>query len=156
MRIGAPHGVCCGDVVGLAERRGESETLVLQATCANPRCDQAFDRDLGPGRRKDFHSEECRRRTEADRRKLTSRLEHYERQAETMRARLNAYIRSSHDGEPQTPCVGATPEQIRRARDAVMQVKGMARFLRGHEDEFAQDLLKLFDAVEPLVDATTD
>lgn len=87
---------------------------------------------------------------------MTSRLEHYERQAETMRARLTAYIRSSHDGEPQTPCLGATPEQIRRARDAVMQVKGMAHFLRGHDDKFAQDLLKLFDAVEPLVDATTD
>ncbi len=144
-----------GDVVGLAGRRSEGEILVLQATCANPRCDQEFDRDLGPGRRKDFHSEECRRRAEADRRKLTSRLEHYERQAETMRARLNAYIRNSNDGEPQTPRAGATPEQIQRARDAIMQVRGMTRFLRGHQDEFAQDLLKLFDAVEPLVDATT-
>jgi hypothetical protein len=144
-----------GDVVGLTERRSDAEILVLQATCANPRCDQEFDRDLGPGRRKDFHSEECRRRAEADHRKLTSRLEHYERQAETMRARLNAYVRTSTDGEPQKPRAGATPEQIQCARDAIMQVKGMTRFLRGHQDEFAQDLLKLFDAVEPLVDATT-
>jgi hypothetical protein len=144
-----------GDVVGLAERRSDAEILVLQATCANPRCDVEFDRDLGPGRRKDFHTEECRRRAEADRRKLTSRLEHYERQADTMRARLSAYIRTSTDGEPQTPRAGATPEQIQRARDAIMEVKGMTRFLSGHQDEFAQDLLKLFVAVEPLVDATT-
>lgn len=143
-----------GDVVGLAERRSDADVLVLQATCANPRCDQEFDRDLGPGRRKDFHSEECRRRSEADRRKLASRVEHYERQAETMRARLNAYVRVSNDGEPQTPHAGATSEQMQRARDAIMEVKGMTRFLRGHQDEFAQDLLKLFEAVEPLVAAT--
>jgi hypothetical protein len=30
----------------------------------------------------------------------------------------------------------------------------MTRFLRGHQDEFAQDLLKLFNAVEPLVPAS--
>lgn len=145
-----------GDVVGLAERRGDAENLVLQATCANPRCDQEFDRDLGPGRRKDFHSEECRRRAEADRRKLTSRLEHYERQAETMRARLNAYVRTGGDDDAQARGSGPTPEQVQRARDTVMKVKGMTRFLRGHQDEFAQDLLELFDAVEPLVVQTTN
>ncbi|MEE3065445.1 MAG: hypothetical protein VYA67_16085 [Actinomycetota bacterium] len=143
-----------GDIVGLAQRRGDADNLVLQGTCANPRCDQEFDRELGPGRPRDFHSEECRRRAEADRRKLTSRLEHYERQAETMRSRLNGYLRTSGDGDSRSDRSGPSPEQLQQARDAIMKVKGMTRFLRGHQDEFAQDLLELFDAVEPLIDTT--
>lgn len=36
-----------------------------------------------------------------------------------------------------------------------MKVKGMTRFLRGHQDEFATDLLDLFEAVEPLIETTS-
>lgn len=144
-----------GEIVGLAQRRGDADNVVLQGTCANPRCDQEFDRELGPGRPRDFHSEECRRRAEADRRKLTSRLEHYERQAETMRSRLRGYIRTSGDDDPQASRSGPTPAQLEQARDAIMKVKGMTRFLRGHQDEFATDLLDLFEAVEPLIETTS-
>ena len=139
-----------GDVVGIAERRDDAEREDLQATCANPRCDEQFLRSVGPGRRKDFHSEDCRRAAERDYRKLASRLEHYERQAEQMRARLGAYLRTNNK-DAVVERTGPSMAEMERAREAIAEVRGMARFLPQHQSEFAQDLLHLFEAVEPLV-----
>jgi len=138
-----------GDVVGLAEHRDDAEQQVLEATCANPRCDEQFRRAVGPGRRKDFHSEECRRSAERDFRRLEGLLEHYNRQAEQMRSRIAAYLRT--DRGEEIPASRPSAAEAERARLAVAEVRGMARFLRNHEDEFAQELLRLFEAVEPLV-----
>lgn len=138
-----------GDVVGIAKRR-DDEREDLQATCANPRCDEQFLRIAGPGRRKDFHSEDCRRAAERDYRRLTSRLEHYERQAEQMRARLDAYLRTNIE-EAAAERTGPTTAEISRAREAIAEVRGMAQFLPQHQGKFAEDLLNLFKAVEPLV-----
>lgn len=138
-----------GDVVDFADRRDNAELQALQATCANPRCDEQFLRQVGPGRRKDFHSEECRRNAERDHRRLAGLLEHYNRQADQMRARISAYLRSNADGGASPS--GPTVDEVRRAREAVAEVRGMARFLRGHQDEFAHELLRLFEAVEPVV-----
>ena len=139
-----------GDVVGMAERREDAEREVLQATCANPRCDEQFLRTVGPGRRKEFHSEDCRRAAERDYRRLTSRLEHYERQAEQMRSRLDAYLRTNVE-EGVAERTGPSTVEISRAREAIAEVRGMALFLPQHQGEFAQHLLNLFEAVEPLV-----
>jgi hypothetical protein len=135
--------------IGLAEHRDDAELQVLEATCANPRCDEQFLRSVGPGRRKDFHSEECRRNAERDYRRMAGLLEHYNRQATQMRARIDAYLRTNCDDGVQS--YGPSAAEVERARLAVAEVRGMARFLRNHEDEFAQDLLRLFEAVEPLV-----
>jgi hypothetical protein len=143
-----------GDVVDFADRRDDAELQVLQATCANPRCDEEFLRQLGPGRRKDFHSEDCRRNAERDQRRLCGLLEHYDRQADQMRARISAYLRTNPDGVVAP--VGPTAEELGRAREAVAEVRGMARFLRSHQDEFAQELLRLFEAVEPVVGSRQD
>ena len=137
-----------GDVVGLARHR-DGETQALEATCANPRCDEQFQRTVGPGRRKDFHSEECRREAERDYRRLAGFLEHYNRQTEQIRARIAAYLRTNADDEIRP--FGPSAAEVDRARVAIAEVRGMARFLRNHEDEFAQELLRLFEAVEPLV-----
>jgi len=138
-----------GDVVDFADRRDDAEAQVLQATCANPRCDEQFLRPVSPGRRKDFHSEECRRNAERDHRRLAGLLEHYNRQADQMRARMSAYLRTNADDAAAPP--GPTVDEIRCARESVAEVRGMARFLRGHQGEFAQELLRLFGAVEPVV-----
>lgn len=139
-----------GDVVGIAERRDDDEREDLQATCANPRCDEQFLRTAGPGRRKDFHSDDCRRAAERDHRKLVSRLDHYERQAEQTRARLGAYLRTNIE-QSVTERTGPSAAEIERAREAIAEVRGMARFLPQHQSGFAQDLLNLFEAVEPLL-----
>jgi len=139
-----------GDLVGFADDCDDAGLQVLQATCANPRCDEQFLRPVGPGRRKDFHSEECRRDAERDYRRLAGLLEHYERQADQMRARIAAYVRTNSD-DVIIDDGGSSPVELDRAREAIAEVRGMARFLPKHQGEFAQDLLKLFEAVEPLV-----
>jgi hypothetical protein len=66
-----------------------------------------------------------------------------------MRARLAAYLRTS--GEHHVEGLGPSAAELERAREAVAEVRGMARFLPQHQGEFAEDLLNLFEAVEPLV-----
>ena len=138
-------------VIDLAER----ESLGLggqQATCANPRCDEQFIRTSTRGRPKDFHDEDCRRAAERDLRRIQAQLAHHERQAEQLRARAGAYLRTSGESETDpTSGAGPTADEILAAREAIAEVRGMARFLDGHQDEFARDLLKLWQAVEPLV-----
>ncbi|MDR7254944.1 hypothetical protein J2X46_003946 [Nocardioides sp. BE266] len=138
-------------VIDLAER----ESLGLggqQATCANPRCDEQFIRTSTRGRPKDFHDEDCRRAAERDLRRIQAQLAHHERQAEQLRARAGAYLRTSGESDPaEASSAGPTADEIRAAREAIAEVRGMARFLDGHQDEFARDLLKLWRAVEPLV-----
>jgi hypothetical protein len=77
-------------------------------------------------------------------------LEHHERQAEQLRARAAAYVRTNlEDDETSSPML--TEEQRRTAAEAVAEVRGMSRFLENHQGEFAVDLLKLYRAVAPLV-----
>lgn len=121
-----------------------------QFTCANPRCDEQFLRTSTRGRPKDFHSEECRRAAERDLRRIQAQLAHHERQAEQLRARAGAYLRTAGESDPQA-AAEPTDGQRSAAREAVAEVRGMARFLEGHQGEFAGDLLNLYRAVEPLV-----
>lgn len=129
--------------------RDEADLQYLQATCANPKCDEQFLGAVGPGRRKDFHSEECRRTAEREHRRIASLLEHYNRQADQMRARMAAYLRTNGDGELNA--LGPSAAELDRARVVIAEVRGMARFLQNHQEDFAQDLLRLLEAVEPLV-----
>jgi hypothetical protein len=142
-----------GDLAGIADHRDGADLRVLEGTCANPRCDQQFLRAVGPGRRKDFHSEDCRRDAERDYRRLAGLLEHYERQADQIRARVASYLRTNTDDMP-VDISGPSSVEVERAREVIAEVRGMARFLPKHQGEFAQDLLKLFEAVEPLIRST--
>lgn len=137
-------------VVGLPEADDEFGLGSQQFTCANPRCDEQFQRRPGPGRRKEFHDDDCRREAERDLRRTLALLEHHERQAEQLRARAAAYVRTNLEGgETSSPML--TEEQRRTAAEAVAEVRGMSRFLENHQGEFAADLLKLYRAVAPLV-----
>lgn len=138
-------------VIDLAAR----ESLGLggqQFTCANPRCDEQFIRTSTRGRPKDFHDEDCRRAAERDLRRIQAQLNHHERQAEQLRARAGAYLRTTAEADADVAAgTGPTDEELRSAREAIAEVRGMSRFLEGHQDEFARDLINLFRAVEPLV-----
>lgn len=138
---------------GLVEMIESQDDVVLegqQSTCANPRCDEQFFQRPGPGRPKDFHDEACRRESQRDLRRTIALLDHHERQVEQLRARAAAYTRTNLD-EGDGSSQSVTAEQRRAAVDALAEVRGMSRFLENHQGEFAQDLLKLYRAVEPLV-----
>jgi hypothetical protein len=137
-------------IIDLADREGLG-LAGQQFTCANPRCDEQFIRTASRGRPKDFHSEDCRRAAERDLRRIQAQLAHHERQAEQLRARVGAYLRTVPDEDYPAANGGPSSEELREAREAIAEVRGMSRFLDGHQDEFAQDLLRLFRAVEPLV-----
>lgn len=138
------------DVVELPDAGDELGLASQQFTCANPRCDEQFQRRPGPGRRREFHDEDCRRDAERDLRRTLALLEHHERQAEQLRARAEAYVRTNLEDD-ETPSPTLTDEQRRTAAEAVAEVRGMSRFLENHQGEFAVDLLKLYRAVAPLV-----
>lgn len=139
------------EVVELGAKHDELGLGAQQHTCANPRCDEEFVRLLAPGRPKDFHDEDCRRNAEKDLRRIRAKLKHHERQAEQLRARAGSYIRTTVDDADVVD--GPTDAQLQAARDAVLVVSGMVRFLPGHQGEFAKELLDLFNAVEPVVGA---
>lgn len=138
------------DVVELPDAGDEVGLASQQFTCANPRCDEQFQRRPGPGRRREFHDEDCRRDAERDLRRTLALLEHHERQVEQLRARAAAYVRTNLEDD-ETPSPMLTEEQRRTAAEAVAEVRGMSRFLENHQGEFAVDLLKLYRAVAPLV-----
>ena len=138
------------DVVELPDAGDDLGLASQQSTCANPRCDVQFQRRPGPGRRREFHDDDCRRDAERDLRRTLALLGHHERQAEQLKARAAAYVRTTlDDDDASLPMV--TEEQRRTAAEAVAEVRGMSRFLENHQGEFAADLLKLYRAVAPLV-----
>lgn len=117
--------------------------------CANPRCMEQFKRTGSRGQPKRFHSEDCRRSAERDLRRLQSQLEHHEQQAQMMRGLISNYIKPAASDDASGP----TPEEVQAARDVVAEIRGVARFLPGHQGEFAGDLLRLLEAVETLTRA---
>lgn len=44
-----------------------------------------------------------------------------------------------------------TMAQVQAARDAMLEVKGAVPFLRKHEGEFAAQLVRLYEAVAPVI-----
>lgn len=128
--------------------RDDGDRVKELVECANPRCDEQFMRTPGVGRPKFFHSDDCRRRAEKDLRRTQTSIRQHEQQLEQLRAQEAAYFHLA-SGEPTT---GPTNAERLAAREAYLEVKGMARFLTDHQGEFAGDLKKFFDAVAPLLD----
>lgn len=127
-------------------RPDEDEGEPLVAYCALPSCRTEFRRTSGPGRRKDFCSDECRRAAEKDLRRLKSRFVHYENVVQQLKIDIAAFGRSSDDEESvEQPDVAA-----QRASEALARAQGVLRFAP-NDDPLAAELLALVDAVAPLV-----
>lgn len=122
----------------------EGEPLV--AYCALPSCRSEFRRNAGPGRRKDFCSEECRRAAEKDLRKLKSRLVHFENLVQQLRIDIAAFGRSSDDAD----AVERPEVATQRAAEALTRAQGVLLFAP-NDDPLAAELRALVDAVAPLV-----
>lgn len=127
----------------------------LQTTCARPGCTVMFQQTGAPGRPSLFHHEECRRQAHQERRVLRRRLKHHEEQASYLRAVMAAYERSA--GDDDAPDLDGAesvlaPGVVREAEDAVVGMRGVARFLKPESGEYAAELLRFFAAVAPVID----
>jgi hypothetical protein len=118
----------------------------LAAYCAFPKCRREFRCTLGPGRKKAFCSDICRRNAEKELRQLRSRLTHLETMVEQARIDVAAYGRTeSADGE-------SDPTLVRRtAEDAVTRVAGILDFVAGSDEPMSRELRRLYDAVVPVL-----
>jgi hypothetical protein len=132
---------------------GTPDGDILTAECANPRCDEVIQRATGRGRPRDYHDEACRRATAEAKRRLEARLEHYKEQVAILSERYAAYEKAPIEDGTAGPADSTqlTADQVRVAREAVSKVEGAAPFLRKHDDDFATQLIELFDAVAPVV-----
>lgn len=134
---------------------GVEASEALQGTCARPGCSKLFTREAGPGRPAAFCSEECRRAAQRERRNLRRRLAHHEDQAQQLRLLVAAYERSvrsdngpSEDGEDDL----LAPDVVRAAEDAVVEMRGMVRFMSSDSSPHLAELMRFYEAVAPLVD----
>lgn len=131
----------------------------LQATCARPGCSVLFSRPTGPGRPAAFCGETCRRAAQRERRTFRRRLTHHEDQAQQLRLLVAAYERSVRGEEDAADDVDdefLSPEIARAAEDAVVEMRGMARFLTAEGGQHAGELLRFYEAVAPLIDHYRD
>lgn len=131
----------------------------LQATCARPGCSVLFSRPAGPGRPAAFCGETCRRTAQRERRTLRRRLTHHEDQAQQLRLLVAAYersVRGEQDAADNADDEFLSPEMVRAAEDAVVEMRGMARFLTAEGGQQAAELLRFYEAVAPLIDYYRD
>lgn len=119
---------------------------LLIAYCARPKCRAKFERPVGPGRPKDYCSDECRLIARDEQRTLRSRLAHYEGVTEQIRVDIAAFGRSPDESE-----VAAQPEQmLREALDALVRAEGILRYAPD-SNPITEDLRDLVAAVSPLL-----
>ncbi len=72
-----------------------------------------------------------------------------------LRAVMAAYERSTGDDDGHEFDGGESvlaPSVVREAEDAVVGMRGVARFLKPESGEYAAELLRFFEAVAPVID----
>ena len=68
---------------------------------------------------------------------------------------MAAYERSVIDDDGDTPSESGeflAPEMLRAAEDAVLEMRVMTRFITDESGPYAAELIRLYEAVAPLVD----
>ena len=118
----------------------DSEDLVHY--CARPNCRKEFRRAGGPGRRRAYCNDFCRRQAEKELRQLQARLARFEALADQARADIAAHGRDD-DAAPIDP--------MRAAEDALARVEGALVFAGQSPDPAAQELRRLYEAVAPVI-----
>lgn len=119
---------------------------LLVAYCARPKCRTKFERPSGPGRPKDYCSDECRLAARDEQRALRSRLAHFESVVEQIRIDIAAFGRSSDD-EAGT---GDGLVARQRAYEALQRAEGALKYAPV-SNPVTQDLRELADAIAPLL-----
>lgn len=118
----------------------DSEDLVHY--CARPNCRKEFRKATGPGRRRAYCSDVCRRLAEKEQRRLQARLARFEALADQARADIAAHGREDD---------AAPPDPMRAAEDALARVEGALIFAGQSPNPAAQELRRLYEAVAPVI-----
>lgn len=120
---------------------------VLLDYCSRPLCRKEFRRAPGPGRRKAYCSEICRRTAERELRQVRARLAHYASVVEKLRIDVAAFGRADDDQDP-----GPDASHIfdRQAAEQALHRAAGALVFTDDNDAAARELRLLYEAVRPL------
>ncbi len=125
------------------------EAEALTDYCSRPNCRKEFRRVAGPGRRKEYCSEICRRAAEKELRQARSRLAHFEDLVQKLRVDVAAY------GKPDIEDIGDETmplllEDRQKAENAVRRAAGAIVFANP-DDPAMRELKMLYEAVAPII-----
>ena len=129
--------------------RLQLDTEILTDYCWRPSCRKQFLRTSGPGRRKEYCSEICRRAAEKELRQARSRLAHFEALVQKLRIDVAAYGRPDAD-EVDDEELPLSLDAHQTAEDAVRRAAGALVFA-DPADPAVRELKTLYDAVAPIV-----
>lgn len=130
-----------------SRRQPDAEALIDY--CWRPSCRKQFLRAPGPGRRKEYCSELCRRAAEKELRQARARLAHFEALVQKLRIDVAAYGRPDID-EVSDGELPVSLEAHQTAEDAVRRAAGALVFADS-ADPAVRELKMLYDAVAPVV-----
>jgi hypothetical protein len=130
-----------------SRRQPDEEALVDY--CWLPSCRTQFLRTPGPGRRKEYCSDICRRAAEKELRRARSRLVHFETLVQKLRIDVAAFGRPDGDdvGDEDLPL---SLDARQTAEDAVRRAAGALVFA-DPADPAVRELKMLYDAVAPVI-----
>lgn len=122
------------------EQPADSEDLIYY--CADPKCRKEFRRAAGPGRRREYCRELCRRNAQRELRQLHAKLARFEDLADQARADIAAHGRDDED---------ALIDPLRTAEVALARAEGALPFAAQSPDPFAREFQLLYEAVAPVI-----
>jgi hypothetical protein len=117
--------------------------------CWRPSCREQFLRTPGPGRRKAYCSDICRRAAEKELRQVRARLAHFEALVQKLRIDVAAFGKPDVDevGDEEPPL---SLDAHQTAEDAVRRAAGALVFA-DPDDPAVRELKMLYDAVAPII-----
>ena len=133
---------------------GEASDDSLVDYCARPACRNEFRRPSGPGRRREYCSETCRRHVQREYRQTSQRLVHFEGVVEQLRADVAAFGRDPEADDRDHEHAVRDLRQV--AEEAIARAGGVVDFLADSDDPLAGELRALHAAVAPLLQSRVD
>jgi DNA-binding phage protein len=128
----------------------DDDVIELAGYCGRPSCRQQFPQTVGPGRRREYCSETCRRGADRDYKKAKAMVAHFTDLLERSRYDVATFGR---DNEESTGVL--TPEaeaaMVTKAYGAIQRVEGMLEIAEDHGDRWLRELRTLVTAVSPLL-----
>lgn len=118
--------------------------------CGRLSCRKPIVQEIGPGRRKEFCSDTCRRGADREYKRAKAHADLFEEQLRRTQHEVAAYGRRADEG-------GLTADDVNRlqteARVALARAEGIAEFAREHPERVLAELDHLIAALKPIVDS---